>query len=638
MKTPVTERMTRSVIIGTAGHIDHGKTTLIYALTGTDTDRLPEEKRRGITIDLGFAMMRLPDPQGATIQVSFIDVPGHHAFVRNMLAGTGGIDCALLVIAADEGVKAQTEEHLAICSMLGIQRGLVVLTKRDAVGAERLEQTRRNAAAFLTNTFLGDAPLLAVSAKTGEGLAELRDALAALAASVPARSQEFVPRLYPDRAFSMRGFGTVVTGTLQSGEMRVGDTLTLEPRGRPARVRGMQVHGTSAATASAPCRVALNLAGIEPRDIQRGQALMHAGTLITTTLVDAEVSLLPGAPALKHRSRVRFHAFTADTGATVLLYDTELLRGGASALVRFQLERPLVLIPGDPFVLRAPSPAATIGGGRVLDTIGRRGVRKAKALQWLRQLQRADIEEQLALRIERHDSRGAPIQQLTQETGIREEAIQKIVHALIARGIAVARSTDNVASFVVSADSLSKSEAAMLTHVTQAKNGSISRAELRSRCRLTAPVFEMALERLVNTGKIEGGDVLALHGRSGLVNAQLQKHASEIEREYLNAGIAPPLLLEVSERLKISPTDLREAMTLLLRSKRLARLGSDDLYIHSDAVAKLSAGLAAHKGEAFDVGRFKNFTGLTRKHAIPLLEYLDRAHITRNVAGTRIVI
>jgi selenocysteine-specific elongation factor len=630
----------RSVIIGTAGHIDHGKTALIYALTGTDTDRLPEEKRRGITIDLGFAMMRVADAQGGRVQLSFIDVPGHHAFVRNMLAGTGGIDCALLVIGANEGVKAQTEEHLAICSLLGIQRGLVVLTKKDAVSAERLEQTRRNAVALLTNTFLDDAPMLAVSAKTGEGLAELRDALAALAASVPPRSQDFLPRMYPDRAFSMHGFGTVVTGTLQSGEMRVGDTLALEPGGCQARVRGMQVHGTGVAAASAPCRVALNLADIEPRDIQRGQALMHAGTLITTTLVDAEVSLMPGAPVLKHRSRVRFHAFTADIGATVLLYDAESLRGGASALVRFQLERPFVLAPGDRFVMRAPSPAATVGGGRVLDTIGGRGVRKANALQWLRRLQGADIEEQLALRVERHDSRGASIKQLTQETGIRGESIQKILRPLIARQSAVARNTDmdKAVEFVVSANALSKSEAAMLEHIAQAKNGSISRAELRSRCRLTEPIFDMALERLANTGKIEGGDVLALHGHSSLIDSRLERHASEIEREYLKAGIAPPLLLEVSGRLKISPTDLREAMTLLLRSKRLARLGSDDLYIHCDAVAKLSAGLAAHRGEAFDVGRFKSFTGLTRKHAIPLLEYLDRAHITRNVAGTRIVI
>lgn len=638
MITPVTERVTRSVIIGTAGHIDHGKTALVYALTGTDTDRLPEEKRRGITIDLGFAMMRLPDAQGGTIQVSFIDVPGHHAFVRNMLAGTGGIDCALLVIAADEGVKAQTEEHLAICSLLGIERGLVVLTKKDTVNEERLQQTRRNAVALLKNTFLGDAPMLAVSAKTGEGMGELRDALAALAASVPARSDRLVPRLYPDRAFSMRGFGTVVTGTLQSGAIRTGSTLMLEPGRRTVRVRAMQVHGISVESASAPSRVALNLAGIEPREIQRGQTLMPAGTLTPTRLVDAEVSLLPGAPALKHRSRVRFHAFTADIGATALLYDAAALSGEASALVRLQLERPLILAPGDRFVLRIPSPASTIGGGRVLDTVGRPGVRKAESLQWLQQLRSADAAEQLALRIERRESKGASITELTQETGFLSEVIQQSVQALAARDIVIPKSTDKVVEFVVAANAFAKAEAAMLAHIVQAKNGSISRAELRSRAGLSGPVFELALDRLANTGKIEGGNMLALSGLGSRVDARLQKQVSEVEREYLKAEIAPPLLREVSERLNIDPADLREAITLLLRSKQLLRLGSDDLYIHCDAVAKLNARLIACRGETFDVARFKTFTGLTRKHAIPLLEYLDRAHITRNVAGTRIVV
>jgi selenocysteine-specific elongation factor len=627
------------VIIGTAGHVDHGKTALVYALTGTDTDRLPEEKRRGITIDLGFAMMRLPDGQGGTTQVSFIDVPGHHAFVRNMLAGTGGIDCALLVIAADEGVKAQTEEHLAICSLLGIERGLVALTKRDAVDSDRLEQTRRNAVALLKNTFLGGAPMLAVSAKTGEGLPELRDELAAVAASVPARSDNFVPRLYPDRAFSMRGFGTVVTGTLQSGAMRVGSTLALEAGGRTVRVRGLQVHGRNLESAFAPCRVALNLAGIEPRDLQRGQTLMDAGTLAATMLVDAEIFLLPGAPVLKHRSRVRFHAFTADIGATVLLYDAELLKGGASALVRLQLERAMVLTPGDRFVLRVPSPAATIGGGRVLDTIGQRGVRKAEARRWLEQFRDADGEKQLELRVERAGLSGASIDDLTRETGRRAETIQEAVKSMARRGAVIARSTEHeAADFAVSAKALALAETAMLAQITRAKNGSILRAELRSRNGLSDAVFELAVEQLRLEGKIEGDDVLALAGRAGLVDARLQKNASEVEREYRKAGIAPPLLREIAERLKLTPDELRDAMTLLLRSKRLVRLGSDDLYIHCDAVGKLSAKLGAHRGEAFDVGRFKSFTGLTRKHAIPLLEYLDRTHITRNVAGTRYVV
>ncbi|HEX5234730.1 MAG TPA: selenocysteine-specific translation elongation factor [Silvibacterium sp.] len=630
---------TRSVIVGTAGHIDHGKTALIYALTGTDTDRLPEEKRRGITIDLGFAGMSVPDGRDGETQVSFIDVPGHHAFVRNMLAGAGGIDCVLLVIAADEGVKAQTKEHLAICTLLGINRGLVVLTKKDAVVAERLEQTRQNAALFLSRTFLRDAPMLAVSAKTGEGMPELRHALGQLAANVPARSREFVPRLYPDRAFSMRGFGTVVTGTLLSGEMSAGSSLALVPGDREARVRGIQVHGQSVESAFAPCRVALNLAGIEPREIKRGHVLVPVKSLTATSLVDAEVSLLPGAAALKHRARVRFHSFTADIGATVLLYSTEKQIGGSTALVRLQLERPSVVVPGDRFVLRVPSPAETIGGGRVLDAVCRRGVRKAESLRWLERFRDASQDRQLELRIERRGIDGAEIGDLVRETGLHADAVREAVKLPAQRGQVIEKITQKgTVEFVVSTKALVAAEAAMLAHVSQAKNSSISRAELRSRTGLNEAMFELALSRLARAGKIEGGDSLALPGRSGLVNARLQKHADAVERQYISAGVAPPLLREVAERLGLGPAEMRDVITLLLRTKKLVRLGADDLYIHCDAIAKLSESLVAHRGEAFDVARFKSFTGLTRKHAIPLLEYLDRAHVTRNAGGTRIVV
>lgn len=625
----------RSIIAGTAGHIDHGKTALVHALTGTDTDRLPEEKRRGITIDLGFASMRLADGT----QISFIDVPGHHAFVRNMLAGAGGIDCVLLVIAADEGVKAQTREHLAICTLLGIKHGIVVLTKIDAVDAQRLEETRRSVAALLRESFLRDSQMLAISAKTGEGLAELRDALVRLAANVPARRADFVARMYPDRAFSMRGFGTVVTGTLLSGEMDAGSSLALEPGGRTARIRGIQVHGRSVGSASAPCRIALNLAGIEPREIERGHALMPLETLSGTTLVDAEVSLLPGAAALKHRARVRFHSFTADIGATVLLYQSEMAGREEPPLVRLQLERPLALAPGDRFVLRLPSPSETIGGGRVLDAVCRRGVRKAESLRWLERIREAGQDRQLELRIERRGVAGIGVADLVRETGLRADAVGEAVKLLTQRGQAVANITNkgNV-EFVVSAKGLDAAEAAMLAQVTEGKNGSISRAELRSRVRLSEAVFEVALRRMAGAGKIEGGDLIAVPGRTSGMNEPLQRHAGAVEGQYISAGIAPPSVRELAERLKLSPAEMRDAITLLLRSRKLVRLGSDDLYIHCDSLAKLSARLIAHRGEAFDVARFKSFTGLTRKHAIPLLEYLDRAHVTRNAGGSRIVV
>ncbi|HLI77949.1 MAG TPA: selenocysteine-specific translation elongation factor, partial [Acidobacteriaceae bacterium] len=350
----------RSVVLGTAGHIDHGKTALVLALTGTDTDRLPEEKARGITIDLGFAALHLVGPGGRRFDVSLIDVPGHHAFVRNMLAGAGGIDAVMLVVAADDGVKAQTVEHLQICRLLGIERGLVVLTKRDAVNPQRLSEARDEVTRLVEGTFLEEAPMVAVSALRQEGIGELKAALTRLVAEVPARSQERVMRLPVDRVFTVRGFGTVVTGTLQAGLVRAGESLKLEPGGRAVRVRGVQVHGKAQAEVGAPNRVALNLAGVDVTEVTRGDTVVPDGTLEPVSVLDAEVDPVPGAPMLRHRQRVRVHAFASETLATVLLYQGS---PEGARLVRLRLVKPMVLAPGDRFVLRQPSPALTLGGG-----------------------------------------------------------------------------------------------------------------------------------------------------------------------------------------------------------------------------------------------------------------------------------
>ena len=625
----------RSVIIGTDGHIDHGKTSLVYALTGTDTDRLPEEKRRGITIDLGFAAMRLPVDSGSGLRVSFIDVPGHHAFIRNMLAGTGGIDAVLLVIAADEGVKAQTREHLDICSLLGIERGLVVLTKRDCVDAERLEQTQGRVCSWLSSTFLRAAPVLAVSAKTGVGIEELRHSLLQMATSIPPRNHGMVPRLAPDRAFAIRGFGTVVTGTLQSGSLHTGGSLDLIPEGGRVRVRGLQVHGQAAETVSAPSRVALNLAGIEHTQVRRGQMLVPPDLLQAGAAFDAEISLLPGAPPLKHRARVRLHAFTGDVAATVLLYAAESTSAGATALVRLQLNWPQVLVPGDRFVLRQPSPPATLGGGRVLDATPRRRQKKADTLNWLARLKAAGCEEQLGMRIARRGAAGATTKDLIAETGLTEAAIRATVSRLVIQGEVAASAKND--DFWIGTSALAEAEAIMLRMARESAAASIPRAELRSRSGLDETVFELALHRLTATQRLAGQETLSLPGRN-LPDSAEQTRLAAVEHEYARAGIAPPLVREVAERLHLSEKQMRTTVTLLLRARRLLRLGSDDLFIHCDAVAKISADLRACRGQRFDVARFKSFTGLTRKHAIPLLELLDRSGVTRNQDGTRTVL
>jgi selenocysteine-specific elongation factor len=625
----------RHVIVGTAGHIDHGKTALVYALTGTDTDRLPEEKLRGITIDLGFAALELDDPQHGKLDLSLIDVPGHHAFVRNMLAGTGGIDCVMLVIAADEGVKAQTEEHLAICTLLGIERGLVVLTKIDAVSEEHLRETRTGVQRFLEGTFLESAPTIAVSALRGDGMAELKAALAAVAVQIPQRSSERVPRLPLDRAFSIRGFGTVVTGTLQTGFLRSGDTLQQQPAGRLLRVRGLQVHGKNAEVARAPCRVALNLAGVEVAQIARGDTLIHPNTLVPENTVDVELTMLRGVPALKHGARVRVHAFTSDTLAKVLFFDEKRTVESGRVLARLRLARPLLLVPGDRIVLRQCSPAITVGGARVLDTFVPSGERRAKTLEWLQSLRAADDCEQVRMRVARRAADGVSVAALVAETGLTAETLRSRAASLVASGRLIECAGSD--AHWISSEALAEGLHAAERELSSA--GALPRAELRSKTGQNPAVFAVVVERMIASGKFESaGESLRVAGRGDEIPEAKRALIQAIENVYANAGLAGPLLGEVMKQVGAAPAAMRELITHLLRSKRLVRMGAADAFVHADALARLYADLRQHRGESFDVARFKAFTGLTRKHAIPLLEHLDQARVTRNSGGTRMVL
>jgi len=634
------ETKAKSVIVGTAGHIDHGKTALVFALTGTDTDRLPEEKQRGITIDLGFAALRLPDGKGGNLEISMVDVPGHHAFIRNMLAGTGGIDCVMLVVAADEGVKAQTAEHLAICTLLGIKHGIVALTKSDLVSAEQLCQTREKVSQFVQRSFLQGAPILPVSAATGGGISGLKSALTQLASEIPARSADSIPRLPLDRAFTIRGFGTVVTGTLQSGVLRSGDVLEQHPAGRMLRVRGLQVHGESREAAHAPCRVALNLSGVEVAQIARGDMLAPPHTLSSQRTIDVEVRLLPGANGIQHGARVRVHAFAGDSLASVLLFEGKHVNPSDSALARLRLTRPMLLLPDDRFVLRQSSPAMTIGGGVVLDSRPQPGTRKAAALQWLTALKSADECEQVRLRVLRRAVEGISLDYLVAETGSTPEKLRKLLGPLIISGRLIdAKSVHPHTEHWIAAEALSGAIDRVQDELGRAGVSSISRAELRSKTKLNQPVFELAMQRLTAANKVEiESDKVRIAGRADDLTPVKRSRLRAIETMYVEAGLAAPLLSEVSNLLKIAPSETRELITLLLRSKRLVRMGSDDAFVHPQFLDKLYSDLRKHQGESFDVGRFKAFTGLTRKHAIPLLEHLDKLRVTRNNGGTRVVL
>lgn len=627
----------RSVVVGTAGHIDHGKTTLIRALTGVDTDRLPEEKKRGITIDLGFASLDAVAADNKPVQISFVDVPGHHHFIHNMLAGAGCIDAVLLVISAEEGVKPQTEEHLAICTLLGIRRGLTVITKADAVSEAHLERVRSQVEAFLNGTFLdGGVGILPVSVRTGQGLDELRERLSSLVTETSSRSPDHVTRLPLDRAFVMKGFGTVVTGTLLSGVLRTGQSVALEPGGEVARIRGMQTHRRTEEHANSGSRVALNLAGIDVSDVSRGQTVVEPETLTAVTTIDVEASLLPGSKEPKHRATLYFHAFTSDTLATVSLYDDQAPEAGARRFMRLRLHKPVVLIPGDRFVLRQCSPAATIGGGRVLDAHPLPRLRKAKCLAWLEEIKDASPDQQIMQRVARRGTAGLSLQMLQAETGLTGEALHRITQPLIRDGRLVFIGGE---IWLTSKAVTSGAERIVSGMKSETTTSGLKRSELKNQVDLGSEVFDFLFDRLLREKRLElrGEMVFPARNDQPITNPD-SKPLSAIAAIYQASGLAAPSASEVASNLKFGNAEMRRLMTLLLREKTLVRMGTEELYIHRTALERLCAQIRELHGQVLDVAWFKQITGLSRKYAIPLLEYLDRERITRKDGDRRIVL
>jgi selenocysteine-specific elongation factor len=629
----------KSVVIGTAGHIDHGKTALIRALTGVDTDRLPEEKRRGITIDLGFASLDISAPDGSLIRVSFIDVPGHARFVRNMLAGAGGIDAVLLVISAEEGVKPQTEEHLAICSLLGIGRGLIVLTKLDAVSEARLHDVRTSVERFVAGTFLASSPIVPVSAYSGAGLAALQQELVSLAGQIPRRSTDHLTRLPVDRAFAMTGFGPVVTGTLISGRIAVGQELAILPHGRVAKARGIQVHGHAQDAVEAATRVALNLARVNAPELQRGDMIVEPATLTAVDTLDAEVSLLRNAPNLKHRSSVHFHAFTSECMAAVSLYGHRTLKPDSTGVVRLRLSKPLVLLPADRFVLRHGSPITTIGGGRVLDAHPVERQSKGKTQVWLEELRNAAPNEQLALRIARRGTAGMTIDALSGETGLKADAIR----SLLAPSLADARLSLLDDDLLLTREAIA--EATLMVKqqfedlFPMMGSDGVKRSELRSKTGLRLVVFDSILTRLEREKRVRVAQELLFPATVGEDPSRRdEERLSAICRVFEQAGLAAPSPASLAAELRIDPEEIWHLVTTLLRERKLVRLGDDSLCIDQGAITTLKQRLQALRGQTIDVARFKQLTGVSRKYAIPLLEYLDRERITRKQGDHRIVL
>lgn len=629
----------KSIVIGTAGHIDHGKTALVRRLTGIDTDRLPEEKRRGISIDLGFASVETSAPGGERVSLSFVDVPGHKLFIRNMLAGSGGVDCIMLVISAEEQVKPQTEEHLAICSLLGIKRGVTVLSKADAVDDAQLQRAQASVRSFLQGSFLADAPILSVSAKTGFGLPALVSELSALALQPSLRDTESLPRIPLDRAFTLKGFGTVVTGTLQSGTVSQGQSLVVLPGGRQVKVRTVQVHNEQRSHASAGSRVALNVAGVDLSEIKRGDTLVAPFTFDAVSEIDVELTLLRGSPALKDSSQISFHAFTAAVPARVSLYEAKTLQPGGTALAKVNLAQPVVLSPGDRFVLRQLSPGMTVGGGEVLDTVPLPKLPRTKRLEWLQALRAASPDAKLLLRITRREAEGISKDSLRRESALAPAKLIKKIKSLVSGGQVVPIND----GYYVSRPALSSALTRVLSEVRSKTGDTLNpgwkRSELRHRTGLNEIVFQFALRFLERERKVTlREDLVVVCGSSPqATNADAHKLAA-LAQAFASAGMNAPLIQSVAGLLKVGEPELRRLMTLLLRDKVLVKIGNEDLYMHRDVLGKLYAQVRNLRGQVVDVGRFKQLTGLSRKYAIPLLEHLDRERITRKQGDSRVVL
>jgi len=629
----------KSIIVGTSGHIDHGKTALVKALTGIDADRLAEEKRRGITIDLGFAHLELPGPDGNLLRFGFIDVPGHEKFVRNMLAGVGGIDLVLFVIAADEGIKPQTREHFDICRLLAVKRGITVLTKSDLVDQESLQGVRMEVQEFLRGSFLERLPIIAVSAMKGTGLEELKRELAQEASEVTARDSSTIARLPIDRVFTMKGFGTVVTGTLIAGTIRKEDELQLFPSGKRLRVRGVQVHGQRADTAIAGERTALNLAGLEKNELARGMMLASPGMLRVTSKIDVRLSLVTTAKPLKSGAGVHFHAFTSETIATVNLYREKQLKPGQEDFAQLRLSAPVLLVPGDRFIIRQFSPVVTIGGGVVLDATPQKKAARSARLEFLELQAENDGKAAVLARIRRREH-GLSIGELAAETGQTKERTRAAVAELVTSG-AVARFGDLLierAMLVGLAERVQQLVADF--HARNPLVAGIPKEALRDQAGLPETPLEAALAFLT-AGKelVVTAELVHLPGLGVVMKDEEAQSRAVIEQAFALAGLKVPALKDVLAGLKIDKARAQKIVTLLLREKILIKI-SDDLVFHQAPLAELRRKLAAEKSRSpkLEVGRFKDLAGVTRKYAIPLLEYLDRERVTKRIGDGRIIV
>ena len=630
----------KQIILGTAGHIDHGKTSLIKAVTGTNTDRLKEEQLRGITIELGFASLDLPSGR----HLGIVDVPGHEKFVKNMVAGATGIDMVAMVIAADEGVMPQTREHMEICSLLGVEYGLVALTKIDMIDEEWLELVEEDIREFVAGTFLEDKAIVPVSSANGEGIDTFVAALDDLSGQIPERSSSNLFRLPVDRVFTMKGFGTVITGSLMSGKVKVGDNVMIYPSGIPSKVRGIQVHGESVEAAHSGMRTAINFQGLEKASIERGQVLSTANALLPSYMVDVSLHYLESnKKKIKNRSRVRLHTGTSEIMGNLILLEQEGLRPGEDTVAQIRLDVPVAVVRDDRFVLRSYSPVRTIGGGRVLNPVPEKHKRfRSEVVEGLNRLITDDLEDVIAYHVMAAGVRGVSFSALMIMTNLSEKPLDKYLQAMLSRKDVIQIDKDQ-RLFVHKAgfEGLQKDMAMHLQayHDKNPLKTGMPKEELKSKLPVTVGTraFTMALNQMTADKIIaqEGDSVkLTTHKVSlGEDQAGMKKKISGI---YLENGLQPPYFKEVVNTLNYDLSHAKDVLMILVAEGVLIK-AKEDLYFHTEPMnglkEKLIAYLQTH-GE-ITTPQFKEMTQASRKYVIPLLEYFDANHVTLRVGDSR---
>src|SRR5213593_836215 len=623
-------------VVGTAGHIDHGKTALVKALTGVDTDRLPEEKRRGITIDLGFASWFTDE-----YQIGFVDVPGHERFVKNMLAGIGGIDSVLLVVAADESIKPQTREHFAITKLLGIRTGVVAITKSDLVDHDIIDLVRLEIEELVAGSFLAGKPIVPVSSITGAGLDDLRKAILGSVAEVDDRDATTrVFRLPIDRVFTMKGFGSVITGTTFSGRLNVDSEVEVLPGGLRSRARSIQVHGEPRDFASAGERTSVNLPDVELDQLHRGQQVLTPNTLRPSQIITARLDLLPDSKPLKEQTRIRFHHLADELLGSIRFVDetgAELGPGG-SAFVQIRLESPVVAVSGDRFVIRRYSPAFTIGGGTIIDAHLPKLRRNTRA-ELLRTLAEGTLVERVELMARLEGLRGLTIREVQARTGVRVETLIKELKNLPHLADSGDRRwihLDTIADFRRHAmeflDRYFK-ENRMAINVPKGEFVQQLIPHGGDPALINFLLQDLAREKII---ALEG-DAIDIPGRSKKLGGAEGELARMIELRFADAGLQPPPVSELINPIHQKPTVIEGAFGFLVKQGTLVRL-ADGVYVHQRILDAARQRMTARRGETIDVGQFKELFGLSRKIAIPLLEYFDREGVTRRVGDARQVL